>query len=255
MGSQPKRASDARPSARSESLSDSRWDEIWGHEMVEEYRPWPAPLATARNVLDLPEPRRRLRTLVGVPEQICGRLLVRYQRRVVARRQRVEAQSDAAAADLLCRINSPDGDGWLHGEEEIALYEEILARVRTGWPFTLEQWLENLSLLHLYDRLVTLLQRARRGWADDDLWALDLHVTEVLAGGVRQIAELSFGWSDRLWSTHEEWVADLLRLADNLDRLSAHVRQHGGLSSPEAEAVCDEVFAMLRKSYGHLRVD
>lgn len=224
-------------------------------EIVEDYRPPIANLSIARNVLDLPEPARPLRSLVGFPEQVCGRLLVRYTRRLVAPRLSDAARDDPASKALLIRIGPLGSDDLLHGDEEIAMFGKILDEVCVGWPFQLQQWLDDHSLLRSYDRVTTLIQRSRRGWADADLWALDRHFTVLLAGGARQIADLSFGHSARLWSTHEEWVADLRQLADNLDQLTAHLDKHGALNGPAAEALCDKVFAMLRKSYGHLRLD
>jgi hypothetical protein len=219
---------------------------------TDRYYPPSPPLSVARSFNDLPEPRRPLRTVIGLPERLCGRLLTRYLALIVDRRERDAARTDPAWAALMARLNTPGADGFLHGDDEIAKHSEIYDRVHVGWPFQAERWLDKHSLLRRYDRLAGMVQRGKRGWADEDLWGFDYYLAGVIAGAVRQIADLSFGWSDRLWPTHEEWVAELRKLADNLDQLVVHYDED---NYDEAEALCDEILAVLRKAYGHLRID
>lgn len=137
----------------------------------------------------------------------------------------------------------------------LALVERSGRRLLAGRSVRIATMLERHSLLRSYDEAFGFVQRGRRGWADSDLWAFDEYLTAVLAGGVRQIAGLSFGWNDRVWATHEEWVAELRQLADDLDALHSHLAEQGALADDDAERRCDAVFASLRRAYGHLRVD
>lgn len=222
--------------------------------MFDDHRPPSAPLSTARSLNGIPKPRRQLRVLIGVPEQICGWFLaaVGY---VVTLGDLEAASTGPSPAPFPDRTDEAAGGVIPSRGQGGAGYRQTVRRSCMRGLLRLQHSLDDHSLLSHYDRLTTMIQRGRRGWGDDDLWGLDNYLTGVLSGAVRQIADLSFGWSDRLWPSHEEWVADLRRLADNLDWLHAHLDEHGALSDPQAEAVCDEVFAMLRKAYGHLRVD
>jgi hypothetical protein len=194
----------------------------WGPDRPGYVRPQ-APLDVARRINGLPLPERPLRRLVGLPEEsvgrLCGLVAQRHERAVAAR----------------TGPGQPD--------------------CTPHWSARLGDWIDSRGLLRRYDRLVGDFQRSRRGWAESDLWSLDYHTCVMLAGAVRTIADLSFGWREELWPTHDEWVADLRRLADDLDLLADRLSEEGVLDTEDDEAVCDRVFAMLRKSVGHLRVD
>lgn len=55
-----------------------------------------------------------------------------------------------------------------------------------------------------------VVQRARRGWADEDTWSFDHYLSSVIAGGVRRLQKDSHGHPAGLcdcedpWGMHEE---------------------------------------------------
>jgi hypothetical protein len=206
------------------------------------------PLDVARRVNDLHVPRRPVRALVGLPEQVVGRLLARYLSVVNTRRYNQVARVDDRWRVLLGRLRAEDGKSWLD-PVDVDTYHSVLDEVVTGWAFELRGWLRGHSLLKRYDLLTAMVQRGRRGWADDDLWGLEHYLAIVLSGSLRQIAELSFCWSPRASSSHEDWVAELRRLADSIEELNG-CRESG----EEAELLLDEVFAGLRRAWGCLHV-
>jgi hypothetical protein len=158
--------------------------------------------------------------VVGLPEQAAGRLLARYLTVVRTHRFDQAAKADEQWRILLDHLRSEDGTCYLKPADS-DLYGRVLDQVDTGRAFDLEGWLQGHSLLERYDRLAGMVQRGRRGWADDDLWGLESYLADLLSGSLRQIAELSFCWNDRVWDTHENWVAELRRIADRCEELSA----------------------------------
>jgi hypothetical protein len=226
--------------------------EAWGRRRSrpefdrEEYDDKPAPLDSARSVNHLPSQRRPLRTVVGLPERTAGILLARYLSAVNTRRYDRAAKTDDEWATLLARARA--GHVWFT-EAESDLYHQILGQVQTGWGFRLQTWLHHHSLLKHYDRLYAMAQRGRRGWADEDLWAIEYHLTGLLAGALRRTAELSFCWNDRIFATHNDWVLELRRLADGLERLQTLADE-----GEQDNDLLDDVFAVLRRAWGGLHV-
>jgi hypothetical protein len=214
----------------------------------EEYHPKDAPLDVARHINKLDLPRRPVRTVVGLPEQAAGRLLARYLTVVRTHRFDQAAKADEQWRILLDHLRSKDGNCYINSADS-DLYGRVLDQVDTGWAFDLQGWLESHSLLEQYDRLAGMVQRGRRGWADDDLWGLESRLAKALSGSLRQIVELSFCWPDRVWDTHEEWVVELRRLADRCEELAA-LEEDGD----ETAELVDEVFAGLRSAWGCLHV-
>lgn len=81
-----------------------------------------------------------------------------------------------------------------------------------------------------YDRKTWRSQRVRRGFADYDAWNADDYLLHVIPGMIRYLAEHGHGYHERYWSFDEEkqiendsyeaYKAELLKVADALDRLS-----------------------------------
>ena len=220
--------------------------------MKEEYEHPLAALDVARKFTGRPIPRRPVRVIVGAPELAAGWLLARYLTSVRDRRSAEVARDDPKWAAIRSRLDAPGADQYLHGDE-IDKYGEVLRRIESRWPFRLRYWLDGHSLLRRYDQLAAMVQRGRRGWADEDLWGLDTYLCGVAAGAFRQIAELSFGWNNRDWPTHDDWLAELHHLAAKLDQLEAQIGADGSIKG--AEDTFDEIASVLRKAVGHLRVD
>ena len=57
-------------------------------------------------------------------------------------------------------------------------------------------------------------QRANRGWADHDTWSFDHYLAEVVAGGLRKLAENGHGYPCDFPGGAEGWNAWLLDKAD-----------------------------------------
>lgn len=84
------------------------------------------------------------------------------------------------------------------------------AKVRCG------RILRRLSAGSLARGVVHTAQRARRGWADCDLWSADTHLARVTAGMLRGIADTTYGYPEG-YATLDEWAADLRRHADTIE--------------------------------------
>lgn len=55
-------------------------------------------------------------------------------------------------------------------------------------------------------------ERIRRGYSESDTWSFDIHLAEVIVGGVRKLREREFGYPGDL--TPEEWNAILLEIEE-----------------------------------------
>ena len=56
-------------------------------------------------------------------------------------------------------------------------------------------------------RLYGWFQRANRGWADHDTWSFDIYVAEVLAGGLRRLADNTHGYPCEFPGGSDGWEA------------------------------------------------
>jgi len=62
------------------------------------------------------------------------------------------------------------------------------------------------------------VQRGRRGWCDEDLWNFDHHISRVIIGGFRQLADTTHGWpGTEEFPKFEDWQAFLRQIADDLE--------------------------------------
>jgi len=203
----------------------------------------------------LDQASRPLRALIVAPEQIYGRILERATAWVVTRREHRAARSDPVWAEMLARNTAAGGWHVMRDDDEIRKDREIARLVYAGWLFDVDRWLERHSLLRCYDRIEARWQRSRRGWADEDLWDFDGYLSRVIVDAVRHLAEFSFGWDQRRWPSHEDWVAELRRLADTLEGVPSPLADDRAVSEDEAEALTDEAFAVLRRLWGDMRLD
>lgn len=66
--------------------------------------------------------------------------------------------------------------------------------------------------------IVMFLQRGRRGWSDEDLWGFDHHLAEVIASGLRALADRTHGWPQgEDFPEFEDFQRFLRGIADDLD--------------------------------------
>lgn len=61
-----------------------------------------------------------------------------------------------------------------------------------------------------------LIQRARRGWADPDVWNLHNYIRRVIGGMVLQLRDRGCSWPGGDLRTPAEWAAILTRIAEPL---------------------------------------
>lgn len=63
-------------------------------------------------------------------------------------------------------------------------------------------------------RIGGYVQRGRRGWASHDTWSFDTYLSEVIAGGLRELAEYGHGYPCDFPGEFEGWQAWLREKAD-----------------------------------------
>lgn len=85
-----------------------------------------------------------------------------------------------------------------------------------AWRRWLPVWLRRTALAR---PVVLFVQRGRRGWSDEDLWQFDHHIGRVIAGGLRRMAVVTYGYPGGHYGFNslEEWRAFLVAIADDLD--------------------------------------
>lgn len=86
----------------------------------------------------------------------------------------------------------------------------------SAWRRWLPVWLRRTALAR---PVVLFVQRGRRGWSDEDLWQFDHHIGRVIAGGLRRMAVVTYGYPGEHYGFNslEEWRAFLVAIADDLD--------------------------------------
>jgi hypothetical protein len=116
--------------------------------------------------LGLPRRPNRLRDLVEVPERVWGFWFGRYSRRLEDRRDR--AVTDAAAGAAISARLAECGGLSL---EEWEQYDAIAVPVAPyRWPHRLDDWLHAHGPGRRFTVPEAYVQRARRGWADRDVY-------------------------------------------------------------------------------------
>lgn len=132
---------------------------------------------------------------------------------------------------------------------------------------TLRHWHHALTISPLYLR--SWWQRARNGYSTPDVWGFDTYLAQVVAGGLRHLANSSHAMptvgssyypADIEWgnedpeihnAAHVAWVADLNSAAEKLERyvndelVSWEVEQHKHEEAKEAIRWVAENFGSL----------
>lgn len=72
--------------------------------------------------------------------------------------------------------------------------------------------------LALHRRVETVVSRARRGWAPEDTWSLDLWLCRVLGEALNHLADNGHTWPglNSEWPTAEAWERTLHERAEAL---------------------------------------
>lgn len=155
-------------------------------------------------------------------------------------RGRGRAMHDARYREIQQRIGTPDGGVVLDDDEDFDLWEEqadIFSRinphplhVRFKW------WWDRVGRVPRRQR--ALVQRARRGWAEQDVWQLDRYLAGVMAGAVRHLAATGHGAPHDL--EDDEWRQTLDEIAGGFEDYS-----HAAETSDHYD---EQTLAKLRRS-------
>ena len=90
-----------------------------------------------------------------------------------------------------------------------------------GWRWrTVDRWLPTFVRRTVKFRWMrTKVQRANRGFSDEDLWSFDFYIKGVISKALRQFIKDNYAWpgegSD--WPTPEDWDAYLLQISKDLE--------------------------------------
>lgn len=141
-------------------------------------------------------------------------------------RQR-QAAADATWAGIEAR-RQRDGDGAVTFlSEDLTLADwETQRRIAEGVAPE-PRWVPwarratSLSATRAVRAVTTPWQRARRGYADCDVWATDTWLSRVAAQMLYQLADQAHGWPSDAYETYEEWVVVLRAHAAALERYAA----------------------------------
>jgi hypothetical protein len=195
-----------------------------GEPGVQEDSTWLGDHRTLTFPARAPEPT--LKRLIGAPERFYDWWFRRFDARVEKKRDRI-VEAHAAGTAIVARLRAEDSLTF----EDWDVYHEIADPVlpRTGWPFTLDEWLRERGPLRRYERLEAFLQRAVRGWADRDAVDLDHYLAGVIAGSLRHLARATHGWPGEGsgWASQEAWIDAVVSLSDDFDRLRWPGRDRG----------------------------
>ena len=152
--------------------------------------------------------------------------------RLIDRRERLAA-TDPRWAEIEARRQSDDGNSVLLSENlswaDYAEQRDIERRLTTEpWWEPLARTVYSAPHRPIRRELRTRWQMSSRGWADQDLWNLDTHLTTRLADQLEALASAGNGWPGDPWESPEHWQAELRRQAELL-------RRYG--SDPELESL------------------
>lgn len=76
-------------------------------------------------------------------------------------------------------------------------------------------WVANIKMF--FKSCKWAYQRAKRGYADRDIWSFDSYLTEIMENGIRELAANSHTYpGTREFPTPESWASYLSKIADLL---------------------------------------
>lgn len=113
------------------------------------------------------------------------------------------------------------------------------------WRRRTRGWIFRPSRLRVY------LQRARRGFSDEDTWSLDEYLSRVIADSVQRFAEVTNGRPGDI--SPEEWQETLAKIARGFRGAHrAHARHRAESVRDTAKTEFDEAFALLHERWSDL---
>lgn len=78
----------------------------------------------------------------------------------------------------------------------------------------------------LRNRIRAYRQRAKRGWADCDVWSLDIYLARVIGESLQHLAHTNHGWDPSRYKTPEEQTAHHLAMSKAFLEYSTLFEQH-----------------------------
>ncbi len=103
----------------------------------------------------------------------------------------------------------------------------------------------------------SFVQRGRRGWSDEDVWSLNTHLAEVIAGLCERLAEQRHGCPSRLVESGDvdagcdRWAEILWEIADGFRAFADADGVDFGLE-PGASRRLDRSLTLLGEWFGDL---
>jgi hypothetical protein len=92
-------------------------------------------------------------------------------------------------------------------------------------------------------------QRIMRGWADCDVWEMNAHITAVISGMLKTLAETDNGYSSK-FSCYEEWINELERVSALASVLSE--KTFDGAFDDEIREEKEAVFDFIKNHFTEL---
>lgn len=128
-------------------------------------------------------------------------------------------------------------------------------------PHSLRTWLSWRDWRYFFvHRIGGFFQRGRRGWADHDTWSFDTYLAEVLAGGLRRLADKNHGYPCDFPGEAEGWQAWLRDKADWFewyanDGIMPSDQPYHTLSQEERRAYMDTYHAKMDQFFNEVLPD
>lgn len=96
-------------------------------------------------------------------------------------------------------------------------------------------------------KLKYIIQRIKRGWSDEDCWAVDDHLATIIAGMTKQLKETSHGHPDEM--TDEQWVKILQTISEGFQVYTDSI--YDGLDETKIKKF-DKAMELFTKYFSHL---
>jgi len=143
------------------------------------------------------------------------------------------------------------------GPDEFDRQREIRDRVAPDpWWMPAARAVRGRPVRRARRTVLALVQRARRGWADQDTWSLDGYLCRSTAGALRHLADHAHGWPGTdTYPQPEVWQSALHKAAAAMDAWERHETAVGEDEQAEEERVyaeAQDAFRWVADNLGHL---
>lgn len=82
-------------------------------------------------------------------------------------------------------------------------------------------------------------QRGKRGYADCDVWNLDMYLVKVMSGAINRLAETTHSYPNG-YEEYEDWIKDLKDIAELITKLNVDDNIHWDLEGSQLRKAYDE---------------